>query len=310
VAVKNGFEGLARGDVEEFGWMSVHGWGGVGGSQLGVSHKMPSGRDWYAIARTLEAQGIEGLLVIGGWEAYEATHKMYTQRDTFPAFNIPVICLPATIDNNLPGSEMSIGADTALNSIVEVLDKIKQSAVATRRCFVVEVMGSYCGYLAMMSGLASGAERVYLNEEGVKLSDLEVDLGNMIQDFQQGKRLSLLIRNEKANSLYTTAFMSSLFEEESHGLFDVRSAILGHMQQGGDPSPFDRIQATRLATRCVEFLSEEAVKQSSSGAFIGIQGGHIKIHPLEDMPRMVDAAHTRQKDQWWLELRSLVSQLS
>jgi 6-phosphofructokinase 1 len=310
VGVKNGFEGLARGDLEELGWMSVHGWGSVGGSYLGVSHKMPSGRDWYAIARTLESQGIEALLVIGGWDAYEAAHKMYTQRDNFPAFNLPIICLPASIDNNLPGSETSIGADTALNSIVEVLDKIKQSAVATRRCFVVEVMGSYCGYLALMSGLASGAERVYLNEEGVKLSDLEVDLGNMIQDFQQGKRLSLLIRNEKANPLYTTTFMSSLFEEESKGLFDVRPAILGHMQQGGDPSPFDRIQATRLATRCIEFLSEEAVNHSTSGAFIGIQGGSIKIHSLEDMPRMIDSNHTRPRDQWWLELSPLVGQLS
>ena len=86
-------------------------------------------------------RNIEGLLVIGGWSAYEAAYKLYTQRETFPAFNIPIICLPASIDNNLPGSELSIGADTALNSIVEVMDKIKQSAVATRRCFVVEVMG-------------------------------------------------------------------------------------------------------------------------------------------------------------------------
>ncbi len=143
-------------------------------------------------------------------------YKLYSQRDTFPAFNIPIICLPASIDNNLPGSELSIGADTALNSIVEVLDKIKQSAVATRRCFVVEVMGGYCGYLALMSGLASGAERVYLNEEGVKLSDLEADLNQMIDEFQHGKRLSLVIRNEKANPLYTTNFMSALFEEEGH----------------------------------------------------------------------------------------------
>lgn len=310
MAVHNGFEGLIRGDLEEFGWMSVHGWGAVGGSHLGVSRKIPSGREWYAIARTLEAQGIEGLLVIGGWSAYEATYKMFTMRDTFPAFNIPVICLPASIDNNLPGSELSIGADTALNNIVEVLDKIKQSAVATRRCFVVEVMGSYCGYLALMSGLASGAERVYLNEEGVKLADLEADLNHMIQQFQQGKRLSLLIRNEMANPLYTTSFMSALFEEESHGLFDVRTAILGHMQQGGNPSPFDRIQATRLATRCIEFLTEEAEKHSTAGAFIGIQGGHIQIHNIEDMQRMVDIEHFRQKEQWWLDLRTLVRQLS
>ena len=310
MAVHNGFEGLMSGELEEFGWMSVHGWGSMGGSQLGVSRKVPSGKELYAIARTLEANGIQGLLVIGGWAAYEAAYKLYSERGTFPAFNIPLICLPATIDNNLPGTELSIGADTALNTIVEVLDKIKQSAVANRRCFVVEVMGNNCGYLALMSGLASGAERVYMNEEGVTLKDLEVDLGQMINSFQNGKRLSLLIRNEFANPLYSTNFMCALFEEEGQKLFDVRQAILGHMQQGGNPSPFDRIQATRLATRCVEFLSVEAEKNSSSAAFIGIQGGHIKIHSLEDMPRMVDISHLRPKEQWWLDLRPLVKQLS
>ena len=172
LAVENGFEGLINNEVKEFSWMDVHGWGGVGGSNLGISRNVPSGRDWYKIARNIEAQGIDGILVIGGWGAYDTAYKMYTQRETFPAFNMPIVCLPASINNNLPGSELSIGADTALNSIVEVLDKIKQSAVATRRCFVVEVMGRYCGYLALMSGLASGAERVYLNEDGVKLSDL------------------------------------------------------------------------------------------------------------------------------------------
>ena len=145
----NGFEGLIKNEMKEYGWMDVHGWGSMGGAMLGVSRRVPSGSDWYAIARTLEAQGIEGLLVIGGWSAYEAAHKLYQQRETFPSFKLPIICLPASIDNNLPGSELSIGADTALNSIIEVLDKIKESAVATRRCFVVEVMGDYCGYLAI-----------------------------------------------------------------------------------------------------------------------------------------------------------------
>ena len=310
MAVSNGFEGLIKGQMEEFGWMSVHGWGSMGGSQLGVSRKIPSGKELYAIARTLEEKGIEGLLVIGGWTAYEAAYRLYSERGTFPAFNIPIICLPAAIDNNLPGTELSIGADTALNTIVEVVDKIKQSAVADRRCFVVEVMGNNCGYLALMSGLATGAERVYTNEEGVKLSDLETDLAHMIKEFQAGKRLSLLIRNEQANQLYTAAFMVALFTEESQKLFDVRQAILGHMQQGGNPSPFDRIQATRLATRCIEFLSEEAEKNSSSGAFIGIQGGHIKVFNIEDMPRMADTAHFRPKEQWWLDLQPLVGLLS
>ncbi|MFN8567646.1 MAG: 6-phosphofructokinase [Kouleothrix sp.] len=103
--------------------------------------------------------------------------------------------MPATINNNLPGSELSIGADTALNNIVEVVDKIKQSAVAARRCFVVEVMGRNCGYLALMSGMAAGAERVYLNEEGVTLHDLEADPEHLADGFRSGKRLGLSIRN-------------------------------------------------------------------------------------------------------------------
>ena len=147
--------------------MSVNGWATKGGAELGTNRTLPTGGDFYAIARNIEEQKIEGLLIIGGWTGYQAAYELYRKRDQFPAFNIPIICLPTTIDNDLPGSELSIGADTALNNIVEAVDKIKQSAVASHRCFVVEVMGRYCGYLALMSGLATGAERVYLNEEGV-----------------------------------------------------------------------------------------------------------------------------------------------
>jgi len=141
----------------------------MGGAELGTSRDIPSGPDLHAIARTIEQSAVDGLLIIGGWEAYAGAHTLFDERANFPAFNIPIICLPATIDNNLPGSELSIGADTALNSIVLVVDKIKQAAVAEQRCYVVEVMGRRCGYLAMMSGLATGAERVYLHEDGVTL---------------------------------------------------------------------------------------------------------------------------------------------
>lgn len=319
LAARNGFQGLIEDQIEEFNWMSVHGWGSIGGSELGTSRKVPGGSDFYAIARTLEARRIEGLLVIGGWTAYEATHKLFSERASFPAFNIPIICLPASIDNNLPGSEISIGADTALNSIIEVVDKIKQSAVTARRCFVVEVMGADCGYLALMSGLAGGAERTYLPEEGITLHGLENDVAETINDFRQGKRLSLMIRNEHANPLYTAGFIAALFEQEGGGLFDVRQAILGHMQQGGDPSPFDRIQATRLAACCITFLIEEAEKGSMTGAItpalragacVGLQNGHVQIHNLEDLPRLADAAHRRPKEQWWLDLRFITRLMS
>ena len=176
LGVRRGFHGLAAGDLSEMDWMSVNGWAPMGGAELGTSRDVPAGPDFYAIARTIEQSAIDGLLVIGGWEAYEGAYRLFEERANFPAFDIPIVCLPATIDNNLPGTELSIGADTALNSIVSVVDKIKQAAVAEQRCYVVEVMGRRCGYLATMSGLATGAERVYLHEEGVTLKGLVKDL--------------------------------------------------------------------------------------------------------------------------------------
>jgi 6-phosphofructokinase 1 len=310
LSIGHGFEGLITGDIREMDWMSVNGWASLGGSELGTNRKIPDGKELYAIARNMEAQSIQGLLMIGGWTGYQAAYKLYEARRTFPAFNIPIVCLPATINNNLPGSELSIGADTALNNIVEAVDKIKQTAVALGRCYVVEVMGRQCGYLAMMSGLATGAERVYLNEEGVKLRDLLADLDQLVAGFKHGKRLGLMIRNEQANPIYTTGFMCSLFEEEGGELFDVRQTILGHVQQGGDPSPFDRVQATRLAVKCVDYLIEEAGKEEPGAALIGLEAGKIEFHLLEDLLRMMDEAHGRPKKQWWMDLRATAKALA
>jgi 6-phosphofructokinase 1 len=310
LGVHNGFEGLMAGEVHEMDWMSVSGWASRGGSVLGTTRHVPKGRDLYAVARAIEDHHIDALLIIGGWNAYEAAFNLLSSRPNFPSFNIPMICLPASINNNLPGSEFSIGADTALNSIVDAVDKIKQSAVATRRCFVVEVMGHYCGYLALMGGMATGAERVYLHEEGVKLRDLQEDVEKLLSGFQSGKRLGLMIRNEKANPVYTTDFICALFEEEGQDVFDVRPAILGHLQQGGDPSPFDRIQATRLSRMCLEYLIAQCDKQEYGSAFIGMQNGQIHFHDMRDFDRLIDADHQRPKDQWWLELKGIASLLA
>jgi 6-phosphofructokinase 1 len=310
LGVRNGFEGLIEGEVEAMDWMSVSGWASRGGSVLGTTRLVPKGRDLYNIARVIEDHKIDALLIVGGWNAYESVFTLLKERPNFPSFNIPMICLPASINNNLPGSEFSIGADTALNSIVDAVDKIKQSAVATRRCFVVEVMGHYCGYLALMGGIATGAERVYLHEEGVKLRDLQVDVEKLLKGFQSGKRLGLMIRNEQANPVYNTEFMCSLFEEEGRDVFDVRPAILGHLQQGGDPSPFDRIQATRLARLCLEYLIEKCGKGEHDSAFIGMQNGQIHFHDMRDFDRMIDAEHQRPKEQWWMELKGIAELLA
>ncbi|GAB4429448.1 MAG: 6-phosphofructokinase [Anaerolineales bacterium] len=310
LGIRNGFLGFAKNEIDELNWMSVTGWASSGGSLLGTNRRIPKGSDLYAIARVIEDQRIDALLVIGGWAAYEAVNIMLTNRKNYPAFNLPIVCLPASINNNLPGSEFSIGADTALNSIVDAVDKIKQSAVATRRCFVVEVMGHYCGYLALMGGLASGAERVYLNEEGVTLQDLQADVEMLTKGFKSGKRLGLMVRNEFANPVYSTQFMCALFEEEGKDVFDVRPAILGHLQQGGDPSPFDRIQATRLARLCLEFLIQECEKSSDQIAFIGLQNGQFKFHDMRDFERMVDWECQRPREQWWLGLRPIAKLLA
>jgi 6-phosphofructokinase 1 len=310
LGVRGSFGGLIDGRIEELTWGDVEGWTALGGAELGASRQTPTTEQLYTVARALETQGVDGLLVIGGWKAYQALHWLHSERDRYPAFKMPMICLPATIDNNLPGSDLSIGADTALNVIVEALDRIKQSAMAARRCFVVEVMGRHCGYLALMSGMASGAERIYLPEEGITLKDLQTDVEQMVDSFRKGRRFYLTIRNEYANDQYTTDFLARLFEEEGHHLFDVRQAVLGHIQQGGSPSPFDRILATRLAAHCIDFLTGELERGSAAGAFVGLAEGKLTTFPIKQMPDMVDLANKRPLKQWWLELRSVLQALA
>jgi 6-phosphofructokinase 1 len=310
LGVRGSFEGLLAGRIEELSWGDVEGWAPLGGAELGTTRHVPTVEQLYTVARVIETHRIEGLLIIGGWTAYKAAYNLYCERERYPAFKLPIICLPASIDNNLPGSELSIGADTALNAIVEALDRIKQSAMAARRGFVVEVMGRNCGYLALMGGLASGAERIYLPEEGVTLKDLQADVARMIDGFRGGRRFYLAIRNERANAQYTTDFMRRLFEEEGKGLFDVRQAILGHVQQGANPSPFDRVLATRLAAHCIDFLTRELERGSATGAYIGLVEGKVTISQLKHMLDVVDLEHRRPVVQWWLDLRPVMQAMA
>lgn len=305
LGVRNGFRGLIEGDIEPYGWMDVNGWMNAGGSHLGTNRTVPTGSDFYAIARVIEQHELDGLVMIGGWSGYTAALALHARRESFPAFKLPIVCLPATIDNDLPASELSVGADTALNSIVEAVDKIKQSAVASRRVFVVEVMGRECGYLALMGAMATGAERVYMPEEGVTLNDLKHDVDMLRSGFRAGKRLGVMLRNEKANAVYTTQFMTALFQQESAGLYDVRSAILGHLQQGGDPTPFDRLQASRMAYHCINYITEQARQEEPVSAAVGLIDGKMQFTPLELLPRQMDMDHDRPFDQWWLALRPI-----
>lgn len=306
IGVRNGFTGLVENDLFELDWMAVNGWANRGGAELGTNRRIPTQSDFYAVARTLELNNIQAILLIGGWSGYQGALELYERRNQFPVFNLPILCLPATIDNDLPGSDLSVGADTALNNIVSAVDKIKQSAVAARRVFVVEVMGGKCGYLALMSALATGAERVYLHEEGVTLQDLVQDVNNLITGFSHGKRLGLMIRNEMVNPTYDTRFMTALFEEEGGDLFEVRQAILGHIQQGGSPTPFDRNFASRLAADCIDYFTRLAAgEEEAQSSVVGLLGRTYEFTPFEDVPRLLNRKDRRPLDQWWMALRPL-----
>ncbi|WP_026926892.1 6-phosphofructokinase [Granulicoccus phenolivorans] len=306
VGAVGGFPGLADGNVRPLDWGDVEGWAGLGGAELGTRRRVPEIEHLYAIGRVLENERIDGLLVIGGWNAYLAANLLWRERDRYPAFRIPMVCVPASIDNNLPGSELSIGSDTALNEISDALDRIKQSASASRRCFVVETMGRHCGYLTLMGGLAGGAERVYLHEDGVTLADLGRDVELLNHGFAHGRRLFLAIRNEEANPLYTTDFMARVFEEEGGDLFDVRQAILGHLQQGGNPSPSDRLLATQLVDFGIDTLKAQLEAGGDAACSVGTLAGQLVATPMERMFDDADTVFRRPRRQWWLELRAVL----
>ncbi|OBK78491.1 6-phosphofructokinase [Mycobacterium sp. 1274761.0] len=305
LAVRNGFRGLRDGDIYEMGWMDVSGWVSEGGAEIGTNRYVPGPGDITEIAEQVAAHRIDGLLMAGGWAGYRSAHELHRHREIYAALDIPIVCLPMTINNDVPATELCIGSDTALNSIVTDVDKIRRSAVATRRVFVIEVMGHDCGYLALLSGLATGAERIYLPEEGITLDGLTGDVHALTEKFRAGKRVGLIIRSEGSDRVYTTEFITSLFEKEGGELFDARAEILGHVQEGGVPSPFDRVQATTLTARCIEFLSEQLESGGRAGAMIGYQFGEIRFTDLTHYPALIERNLQRPLDQRWLDNRDL-----
>jgi 6-phosphofructokinase 1 len=310
LGINGSFRGLMDGDVRELQWGDVEGWSGRGGAELGISRHVPTVKDLYAIGRGLEDQRVSGMLIIGGWDAFEAAHTLHRERERYPAFQIPTICLPATIDNNIPGSELSVGADSALNLIVDAIDRLREAGTASRRCFVVQAMGGFCGYLTLLGGLSGGAVRVYLHEEGITVRGLADDVERMVASFRVGQRLFLTVMNEKASPMYTSEFLSRLFEQEGQGLFDAREVVLGQTQQGGAPSPYDRILATRLAAHSIDWLGFQIDGASTAGAVIGMQEGRIRVLSIRDAGELADWEHRRPVDQWWMRLRPLIDVLA
>ncbi|MDR0284624.1 MAG: 6-phosphofructokinase [Propionibacteriaceae bacterium] len=307
VGVQDGFLGLAAGNMAELTWKDVDGWNQAGGAVLGTRRHIPEIEELYAISRSLEENHIAGLLVIGGWNAYESVELINNERSRYPGLQIPILCVPAAIDNNLPSTAMSIGADTALNVVVDCIDKVKMSASASQRCFVIETMGRDCGYLALMGGFAGGAEQVYLNETRITLEDLRADLTWVRNSFDHhGRSFFLAVRNECANPNYTTDVLARLFDEEGQGRYDTRTLTIGHIQQGGSPTPADRLLAIRLTDAAMTTVAEQISANDKVIYCVGSQGGDVVMTEINEAMKHVDSLHQRPSEEWWLPLKSVL----
>ncbi|XP_043492800.1 ATP-dependent 6-phosphofructokinase isoform X4 [Polistes fuscatus] len=320
--VCDGVLGLMSGKFKLMDWPSVTGWVAQGGAYLGTKRAPPKDDQLPQIAQKLKEFGIQALLIIGGFEGYQTGLMFYNARDKFEEFRIPIAMIPATISNNVPGTEFSLGCDTALNEITEICDRIRQSAQGTkRRVFIIETMGGYCGYLATVAGLAGGADAAYIFEEKFNIKDLNHDVIAMAAKMSEGVQRGLILRNENANLNYNTDFMQRLFSEEGKGLFSCRMNIIGHMQQGGSPTPFDRNLGTKMGAKAVEWFSEQFKKcinaegrtyttDSTSAVMLGIVRRQYRFTPFTELLEVTDFEHRIPTYQWWMKLRPLLKVLA
>ena len=302
LGVEGSWSGLADDRVRELSWSDVEGWAFKGGAELGTKRDIPPVEQFYALGRAIERNEIDALLVIGGMNAYLGVHAITSEKDRYPAFQIPMLLIPASIDNNLPGCELAIGTDTAINNATWAIDRIKESAAASKRCFIAETMGRRCGYLTLMSALSSGAEYMYINEESPSLEQIAADADRMVASFKSGRRLFLTLLNESASQYYDREFLADVFNAESEGIYDVRHQALGHMQQGGSPSPYDRLLATRLVARAFEQLVDQFERGDRGAYYIGQVGNAVEARPVKNMFDDLDIENRRPFHQWWLNL--------
>ncbi|KAL9048597.1 MAG: hypothetical protein Q9162_007631, partial [Coniocarpon cinnabarinum] len=322
IALHNGFPGLCRhhddkplGSVREVSWLDAEQWASRGGSEIGTNRGLPS-EDMPTTAACLEKYKIDALFLVGGFEAFTALSELRKARQQYPSLRIPMVTLPATISNNVPGTEYSIGSDTCLNELIDYCDKLKQSASASRRrVFVVETQGGATGYVATLAGLSVGAVAVYTPEEGITLRMIQQDVQHLREQFArdagQNRAGKLILRNEKASKTYTTEMVADIIHEEANGRFEARFAVPGHVQQGGTPSPMDRVRAVRFGVMSLQHLEtfsgktgEAIMNDEMSAVVIGIKRSQVEFSPMKRVEEEeTDWKHRRPRDEFWLSQR-------
>ncbi|KNC55997.1 6-phosphofructokinase [Thecamonas trahens ATCC 50062] len=314
VGIHNGFEGLAKGKTCPLTWAHVREWVPEGGAKLGTTRTLPAD---LAPAGTPPDKALEwliphlsafnALVIIGG---FEAASILVDLADAAPRLwpHLSGMLIPATISNNVPCTQYSIGTDTALNAIVEACDRVKQSAYSSaHRVFVVEVMGARCGFLATMAGLAAGAEKVYTHERGISAAAILADVKDFCARFTASTesntpRSALVITANAASETYTTPMMCALYEAESDGIFSVRASVLGYLQQGGSPTPLDRIRGIELAAASAARILE--LRDSTDTAFLvcGTSESAVIFSDMSSLDGSMDRANRRPRCQWWDDL--------
>jgi 6-phosphofructokinase 1 len=267
--VAHGYAGLMSGDLRRLGARDVGGVIQQGGTFLGSSRssdfKMPEGRR--RALEQLERAGVEALVVIGGNGSQIGAYELSKE-------GLPVVGVASTIDNDLVGVDMSLGVDTALNVALEAIDRLKVTASSHGRAFLVEVMGRDCGYLALMAGIAGGAEAIVIPENEIQPDALADEIRAA---YQRGKPHALVVVAEGAR--YNATRLVEFFKRRDDLIgFEFRVTILGHVQRGGTPGAFDRLLGTRLGAAAVNRLAH-----GEHGILLGLCNGEIQPNPFAEV---------------------------
>jgi 6-phosphofructokinase 1 len=268
LGIKKGFDGLIKGDFVNMDARSVKGIINKGGTILKTARseefKTKEGRT--KAYQTIVNNNIDGLIVIGGDGTFTGGFVFNKE------FNVPVIGIPVTIDNDIFGTSHTIGYDSALNTVVEVIDKIRDTASSHNRLFFIEVMGRDAGHIALNTGIGAGAEEILIPEENMGLSRL---VESLKRSKKTGKSSSIVVVAEGDKTGKNVFELKEYVDKNLPG-YDARVSVLGHLQRGGAPSCFDRVLASRMGVKAVDCLIAE-----KSNLMVGIINGFIELTPLE-----------------------------
>lgn len=268
VGISHGYKGLITGQYRPLGSTSVSNIVQRGGTILKSARseqfRTASGR--VLAYQSMEAAGIEGLIVIGGDGSFTGANLFSKEH------GVPVVGVPATIDNDLMGTDYTIGYDTALNTATEAIDKIRDTADAHERLFLVEVMGRNSGFIALETGIASGAELILLPEQVTEVEEARANLKGILKEHRRSSLVVVAEGDETGGALKLAEQLQDDFRE-----YEMRVCILGHIQRGGAPSARDRVLASRLGAEAVKQLQE-----GNSRVMVGIVNGQMKVTPIEE----------------------------